>query len=145
MSTPVVLVGYLVGLPSLLGLAFAGMLMFATGKAATQTTDMLRAESLSILEERGVPAPVISRVLAGPPLSTEELDDLPDDHRAAVRAVDATRTGQSIGTGLGAMLGGGASLCAGSASAMGLLMGLLLTMKRRVLQCSKCGAVVAAG
>lgn len=93
MSGPVVMIGWILLIPSFLGMLFSALLLFAS----------LGGAGAAIVEAGATP-----------------------------------------GVGLGGIAAGGSSLCMGVSSFVGGLFGWILVMKKRVLECQNCGAVVAA-
>ncbi|MGE0713363.1 MAG: hypothetical protein AB7N76_35830 [Planctomycetota bacterium] len=145
MSGAVVLIGYILLIPSVLGMAFAAMLFFATGKAGGETFAKIKADARAALEAKGVPAAIVARVVENQPLTPQEKEALPADQRREVDTQILSIAGGMTGAGAGTVLAGGSSICMGISAFVGGLLGWLLVMKKKVLQCMSCGAVVAAG
>ena len=70
---------------------------------------------------------------------------LTEAQAAEIGSVKSIMQGSELGTGTGTVIGGGISIFFGIVSFVGGLLGWLLVMKKRVLQCTKCGVTVAAG
>ncbi|TMP93798.1 MAG: hypothetical protein E6L07_09965 [Verrucomicrobia bacterium] len=64
--------------------------------------------------------------------------------RAAVRDAQLTASAHKVGTGAGTVIVGGFSIFVIVASFVGGLLGWLLIMRKRVLECTRCGAIVPA-
>jgi hypothetical protein len=144
LSGPAVFLGYVIGVPSGLGLILAGLLFLLTGSATASSSDTIRTSMAQDLVDRGLPAAVASRAVTGPPFSRAELERMPEDHQRMIELQRSAQLGADAGAGLFALMGGGASLCVGVSSLFGLLIGYLLTMTKRVLECTACGATLAA-
>jgi len=144
MSGIVALIGYLLLIPSIIGIAFSVLMLFVSGGATSQTMDMVKAETRQKLASASVPTTTIEHVLNSQPLSAVEQQGLTPEQ---IRAVDDAKLSMSAGmagAGLGGFFAGGASVCVGVACLIGGLLGWLLVMKKKVLQCNRCSAVIAA-
>lgn len=139
MSSMVVLIGYILLVPSLIGIAISLLIMLGVGSAATQIP-ALKQQVTQNMQNAGVPAAIMDKVIKGEVIGFTELLVLPENQQNVVRSSQ----GKLAGAGLGTVLGGGASICLGIASLIGGLGGWLLVMKKKVLQCNVCGAVIAA-
>ncbi len=73
-----------------------------------------------------------------------ELESLSDDQRQALQRTQLSLTAGNAGAAVGGLLMGGASVLLAVMSLIGGLLGYLLVMKKKVLQCGTCGAVTAA-
>jgi hypothetical protein len=144
MSGVVVLIGYIILIPSLLGIAGATMGVVATGSATEQISGSLEREAQAKLRAAGVPATVVEQVASRHPVQQAELTQLTEPQRQAVQQAKLELAAGTVGAGAGAALAGGASVLFGVFSLVGGLLGWLLVMKKTVLQCNGCGAVVAA-
>jgi hypothetical protein len=144
MSGTVVVIGYIFLIPSLIGLLVAGGLFFATGSATKETSKKLKDEVAADLNQAGVLQGVITKITDLKEVPSADLSSLNEKQKDAVRSGQAKMAGGAIGVGIGAGLAGGTSLCVGFLSLVGALLGWLLVMKKRVLKCNQCGAVVPA-
>lgn len=161
LSTPVVVIGFILLIPSAIGMLISAFGLFgsflATGAAATSASPSLHSkrEAIANMQEAGVPRHVISDVLAGRNDKVDEWinADVDTNGRVTANEVEVVRQAQQdlkgsipplsiyglMGTTLGL-----SSLVFGIASFVGGLFGWLLVMRKRVLQCQLCGAVVNA-
>jgi hypothetical protein len=144
MSGIVVLIGYIILIPSLLGIAVATMGVVATGAATGKVADSLEREAQAKLRAAAVPPAIAQQVVSHRVVPQADLDQLTEPQRQAVEQVKLELTAGAAGAGAGAVLAGGASIVFGVFSLVGGLLGWLLVMKKAVLQCNACGAVVAA-
>lgn len=144
MSGIVVLIGYLLLIPSIFGIAFCVLMLFATGGATSRTLNQLKEETRQKLVNASVPSTTIEHVLSSQPLSEAERQSLTPDQARAVDDAKLSMSAGMAGVGLGGVFAGGASVCVGIASLIGGLLGWLLVMKKKVLQCNRCSAVIAA-
>ncbi|HZQ51338.1 MAG TPA: hypothetical protein VFB14_04025 [Bryobacteraceae bacterium] len=152
MSPPVVVIGFILLIPSVCGIAFAVLLIFgslsAAGVSGVQSST-LRRQAIAEMRRNDVPPSVIRAVLANPDLDADDLiSRLPmyqiswiKDAEAKLKRAPATVIG---GAGM-ALFGSGFAVIIGIGSFIGGLLGWLLVMRRRVLQCTVCGAAVDAG
>lgn len=144
MSGFVAFIGYVLLIPSLLGLAFSGLLIVSTAIAGGETSAVLKETTRSTLEDAGVPEDIIVKVLDFDDLIDAERQSLTSQQRSTVTAVELGLAAGTVGAGAGIAVAGGVAVALGLASLVGGLLGWLLTMRKKVLQCDNCGAVVAA-
>lgn len=144
MSAPVVLIGWIILIPCLLGMVIGVSVMFGSPTAAASALEQARAEAKRELEAGRVPSSIVQRVLDHDVVTTAEKSLLEPGQRDAVESVTAKLSGSAIGAGAGGAIGGIAGFGVAVMSFVGGLLGWLLTMKKRVLQCNNCEAVIAA-
>ncbi len=144
MSGPVVAIGFILLIPSILGMLFGFLMLFATGVASSQTSASGEREIRARLVAKQIPEPIISEVATGKTVSDAELVSLTYEQRAAVHDAQLSASAQKVGAGAGTVIAGGFSLFVIIMSFIGGLLGWLLIMRKRVLQCPLCGAVVPA-
>lgn len=172
MSGPAVLIGYLILIPSILGILGGGgctLLMGGAGAAAMNESSARHAENRSKSErefaesemvEANVPDAMIARVLAGETIESDERATLgfrtsmavetaaarlaTPDRNEYLDDLELISSAEGAGVALGAGMGMTAGVIVMIGSLMSGLLGFLLVMKKRVLQCRSCDAVVAA-
>ena len=144
MSGVVVAIGYIMLLPSLLGMTLATMGLVATGTATQEVAGSLQREIGNKLEAVGVDASIIDRVVEGGTVGSTEQAALSDSQRSAIREARLSLAAGNAGAGLGALVTGSAAVFVGVFSLVSGLLGWLLVMKKKVLQCNACGAVISA-
>jgi GYF domain 2 len=144
MSMPVVVIGYLLLIPSILGILFGGVILFTTLAAGGSTVQSSYNRARGQLEALAVPEGIIQGILSGKTISAAQKSSLTPRQQVAVQDAEAEVTGGAIGTGAGVMLGGAFSFGIIIFSFIFGLLGWLLVMKKKVLQCTHCQAVVAA-
>lgn len=158
MSNPVVAIGYILLIPSVLGivlsLTFIVMSCGAAGVAASGAgvnDRHLSPVTIQRLESQKIPTDMVKDIEEGHFIAPSAMSALTDQQKLAVQSAqsevisrDAARAGA---TGAAGCLGGCGSLL-GIIGAMfsfiGGLLGWILVMKKTVLKCGSCGAVVAA-
>src|SRR5439155_18948024 len=133
MSGVVVMIGYILLIPSLLGVAVSILLFFGSTSATKTTVENIRAGARSNLRGAVVPETVVEKVVQAQQISEQELLALTEFQRETVRQEQARMTGGTIGAGIGGAMGGGISLCSGISCFVGGLLGWLLVMKKKVL------------
>lgn len=143
MSGPVILIGYIILIPSILGMLSGVFLVFATGDAASDTAESLKIDARQQLATADIPAEVIEKVISREPLSETDHNLLSDEQSRAISDVRRSYSAGQLGTGAGAVIFGGFGLFVIIASFVGGLLGWLLVMKKGVLQCNRCKVVVA--
>jgi DNA-directed RNA polymerase subunit RPC12/RpoP len=144
MSTPVVVIGFVLLIPSVLGMLFGVLMLFVTGVASKQTSASSESKIRAQLVAQNVPDAIVNEVVSGRPVSPNELASLRSQQQSAVHEAESSRLGQTIGGGAATVVAGGFSIFVIIASFVGGLLGWLLIMRKRVLQCARCGAVVPA-
>lgn len=142
MSGPAVVVGYLFLVPSALGVLFGLIMMFASGGATAAAADSARERVEADLRKAGVSDSVIADVLAQREVDTKELPTY--DQQFAVSTAEASLSGAKVGAGAAGVIGFGFAIFMIVGSFIGGLIGYLLTMKKQILQCGSCQAVVQA-
>ena len=144
MSGIVVVIGYVLLIPSIIGILFGVIGVFGAGSAGSAGMETARAAADSELRAANVPAPVVAKFVAFKPLTAADTASLPASQRRAVRNASLSFAARTAGTGIGAGVVAGFSIFMIVGSLVGGLLGWLLIMKKKVLQCDRCGAVVAA-
>ena len=144
MSAPVVVIGYIFLIPSIIGITISILMFFISGGAVSGTLDEIKVDARQQLESASVPDQIINKVLDFETISNSEREQLSRDASRAVDAASLSLSAGMAGVGIGGALAGGASLCIGVSFFTGGLLGWLLIMKKRILQCNSCGATVAA-
>ena len=144
MSGPVVVIGFILLIPSVLGILFGLLMLVATGTASSQTSRSGEREIRARLVSQQVPEPIITEVVTGKPVSDAELVPLTYQQRATVHDAQLSASAKKVGAGAPTVIAGGFSFFVIVASFVGGLLGWLLIMRKRVLQCARCGAIVPA-
>lgn len=143
MSGPVVAIGFLFLIPSVIGMLFGGLLLFATGSAATQVGSGIKVQIKQSLIAAGLPESTAEKA-ANHQLTSAEKSGLTAEQKKAVEDADLSYKAQTVGAGAGTAIGGGIALFFIACSFGGGLLGWILIMRKKVLQCVRCEAVVAA-
>lgn len=144
MSGPVVAIGFILLIPSALGILFGILMLFLTGAASSQTSASSEREIRARLVAQEIPDPIIAEVVSGKSVSDDQLVPLTYQQRAAVHDAQLSVSAQKVGAGAATVVAGGFSLLIIVASFVGSLLGWLLIMRKRVLECAQCGAIVPA-
>lgn len=144
MSGVVVVIGYILLVPSVLGILFSAMMLFASGSAGSSTFEQIEKQAKTQMAEAGVPTDIADKVATGGFVAQADIDALPDKQKSAVEAAKISVGAGKAGAGAGTALMGGGSICMGISCLVGGLLGWLLVMKRKVLVCSNCSAAVDA-
>ena len=159
LSTPVVAIGFILLIPSVIGMLISALMLLGSVISGAATTaavsPRVRQEASTGMQEAGVPRRVINDVLTG---RTDRVDqwinaDMDTNGRVTANEVEVVRQAQqdlkgSVPRlsvyGLMSPVLGVSSILFGLASFVCGLFGWLLVMRKRVLQCQLCGAVVNA-
>jgi len=144
MSGIVAFIGWIFLIPSFIGILIGLVGFFGTGAAVEEVSQSTDAEYRKTLQDAGCPKYIVTRVMNAEAIPDNEMSRLTPEQKGIVETVQAQRVGSQIGAGAGAVVAGGMSIFIIIGSICGGLLGWLLTMKKKVLQCKTCGAVVAA-
>ena len=144
MSMPVVVIGYLLLVPSIFGIFFGVLGILATGGAAGRTQEPMEQEVRTRLRAAAIPEAIIADVVAGKPASGSQLSTLSSSQRSVVVDTSLSVSARKLGSGAGVVIAGGISLAVIVFSFVGGLLGWLLVMRKRVLQCPVCSATLSA-
>ena len=144
MSMPVVVIGYLLLIPCVIGMLIGIMGLFGTGAAVSEVSDQMNQDSKAKLEAAQIPTAVIESIEEDATVDASDTANLSQEQLEVVEQAKLDRGAQIIGTGLGAAAAGGVSIVAIIFSFIGGLIGWLLIMKKKVLQCNSCSAIVSA-
>src|SRR5262249_11257180 len=144
MSGPVVVIGFILLIPSVLGMLFGILTLVGIG----MNIPSMKPETRTRLEAQRVPEPIITQVAANQPIDEAQLAALTPQQQTAVRDAQSSVSGPWPGKAKarpGAfVVAGGLCLFVIVMSFVGGLFGWILIMRKRVLQGTRCGAVVPA-
>jgi len=152
MSGVVVLIGYILLIPSVLGVLFSalGFIRMVTLMPAAVTTPTIGQTSAELRKVLGEPTEVFNGGTKGEffwyygPKTGQTSYSFRDDKLAQIYPSPGSPPTTTTTTGAASMIASGIFIVFGVASLVGGLLGWLLVMKKDVLQCGHCGAVVAA-
>lgn len=145
MSGPSVVIGYVLLIPSLLGIAFSIVFfIMSMASAASVAQEKLSAATLQRLHDANVPAEIVAELEAGKTPSEAAKAQLTSDQAAAVSAAERELGARAGAVGCLGACGTGMAATIAILSFIGGLLGWLLVMKKRVLVCSACSAVTSA-
>lgn len=119
-------------------------MVVGTAMSGSQVSSSMDRGVRARLEAQQVPDVVIEQVMGSRPIDDAQLAVLTPQQRTAVRDAQLSTSATKVGAGAGVLLAGGFSVFIFVASFVGGLLGWLLIMRKRVLQCSRCSATVAA-
>ncbi len=146
MSGVVVLIGYILVIPSIIGILIGVAGIVGSGSAGTSSNQASRTRIESQLLAASVPVTVIAKMKdRAARLAVSDTAGLNGTQRAAVRSASLSLAASDAGTAIGVGVAAGFSIFVVIASLVGGLLGYLLIMKKSVLQCDTCGATVATG
>ena len=144
LSGPSIVIGYILLIPSIIGMLVSFLMFIGTGIAATDAKKSLENRNKTTLEQARVPSQIVQKVIGLETVEQSELASLSSEQRRAVTHAQASMSGGTAGTAIGGVFAGGVSVCTGVAFFIFGLLGWLLVMRKWVLQCDQCGATVAA-
>jgi hypothetical protein len=156
MSTPVVVIGFLLLIPCVVGILLCATFSLLVASGATAGSITLpreeRSAAISSMQRAQVPVSVINAVVSG---NSTEIDEwLNSDYggggppplfqQAVVKQAQSDLRVNTFGLGFLAVLSGGIAFIVAICCFIGGLLGWLLVMKKRVLQCSFCRCTISA-
>ena len=144
MSTPVVLIGYIFLVPSILGMLLGILLMVGMGKASADVSSQSGQQIASELQSKNIPDQIVNAVKEGKSESDMDLSALSSDQKNEVHAAIMNRQAANIGAGAAGVVGGFVAFGIIIMSFVGGLLGWLLVMKKKVLKCLSCESIIAA-
>lgn len=152
MNGVVVLIGYLIAIPSMFGMvaggcAIVGGAATAVGPDYKKTQDEDREQIFAHLDEIGIPDAIVATLKGGGRVSESDLKLLPPKQETETRAAQIQLAGIEMLPATGAavgLVGGSSGVCLIAASLVSGLLGYLLIQTKKILKCNACGAVVAA-
>lgn len=140
MSGPVVFIGYLVLVLSVLCVA-AGFQLLISTETRTARVSEIKAGIREQLAEAEVPEAIIEKVLRREIIPQDLQAALTQEQRAALDKAVVTYRARMFGAGAGALLTARFSILLIVFSLGAGVLGWLLTMKKKVLHCTNCSAV----
>jgi hypothetical protein len=144
-SGPVVAIGYIFLIPSVIGMLIGLVALFGTCSAAGEGTDRAQKSYESAIESiAGLTASQASQLkgaVARPDVAQLEREGFTEDVAERAKYAWDARTASQTGTGIGVGLVGGFSIFMIVGSFIGGLLGWLFTMRRKVLICGFCRGV----
>lgn len=144
MSGPAVVIGYLLLIPSILGMILGCIFLLATGASAESTGSDIDSAARKRLTTAGIPNSVIEQIMRGTYTSSSAQEGITQEQKSIIQDTRLTLDAQKLGQGAGSVIFGGLSILIIVMSFIGGLLGWLLVMKKWVLQCNQCSAAVAA-
>ena len=146
LSGPAVAIGYLLLIPSICGIILAAsmFLMVIFGAAATASGETAREVHMEALEDLDIPTELVGKIQRDEDLSAAERESLTNEQRSAIDAIELSMAGSAAAGGCFAFLGTTFAAFIAVTSFVGGLIGWLLVMRKKVLRCDHCGAIVEA-
>lgn len=139
LSGPVVAIGYIFLIPSILGMLIGALTMFSSGAVGSEMSKENEATYTRELKAAGLSDTQITAAHA----NTLTPDTLTTAQYQAYTDARLNHSGASLGTNAGTALGGAMGFGMIIFFFCGGLLGYLLVMKKKVLQCTSCEAVIA--
>ena len=143
-----VAIGYTLWIPAIVILILTTMFAYvgtkATGEAASKGFEKAKTEAINNLETiNGLPQIVIDDFKDDQSIKQSTLDSLKPAMRERVNSViltySASVAGTGIGTGAAATVGGGLTVILYVIFLPALIVGFLLTLKKKSMKCPACG------
>jgi len=144
LSGPAVTVGYIFLIPSILGMIIGGVIMIITIVGTISTSGLFEDVARDQMAHAGISETIISEVINDHEISNTQRDELTDDQKTVLdNSIQSVILGP-MATQTSGVVGIGFSIFIIIASIVGGLIGWLLTMKKTILKCKACGAVINA-
>jgi DNA-directed RNA polymerase subunit RPC12/RpoP len=144
MSGPVVAIGFILLIPSFLGMLCGVIMLVITGVSVHAVSSASDYEIRTNLVALQIPDSIVTNVVAGRTVSEDQLALLTAEQRTKVQDAQSSIAALKVGAGVGGFALGGFSVFIIIVSFVGGLLGWLLVMRKKVLQCARCGAIVPA-
>lgn len=144
MSGPAVVIGYILLIPSIFGILIGLLMFLGTGAATSSSSDSMKKTITAELQKANIPSNIIEKVVNHGNIEPQDRKGLSYEQTQKLDNATMTYNIGKIGTGAGAVFLGGLAIFFIVMSFIGGLLGWLLVMKKKVLQCSVCSAVVNA-
>ncbi len=138
LSGPIVLIGYLFLLSSVGAIVVGLLLLFYTGATSSEASESIKQEIRNKLTEADVPPSIVEDVLNRKRVSQDQVTGLSPKQMTAFFNARQSYRGTSVASNLMPLM---ALIYPAFGSG---LLGLLLTMRKKVLLCPSCSAVVNA-
>ncbi|MEP7012723.1 MAG: hypothetical protein ABJC13_20565 [Acidobacteriota bacterium] len=143
LSGPAVTIGYILLVPSLLGILLSLFFLMASWVGAASTATELSAVTREAIRTADVPLDLRQKLEQGHLVTESEMANLTFVQRSAIESANSQLAASVAGSGCAAACGTGLAGIGAVFSFVGGLVGWLLVMKKRVLKCNLCGAAVA--
>jgi hypothetical protein len=144
MSPPVVAIGFILLVPSILGIAFCVTMGLLSNAATNTVSEGTRQQVKDELTKAAVPDEDIEAIMNSQPLTQAQDQSLTPDQNNAINKANADLAVNRFGSGVAGGVFTGLEFVGVILFFVSGLLGWLLVMRKRVLQCQHCGAVVAA-
>jgi hypothetical protein len=139
----VALIGYVILVPSVLGIISGIMIVVGSLGAGGAMPEAADDEFRTALTDAQFPPELLEDAVANE-LSKADKDSLTVPQRSALDSAETGRAAFQLGAGAGAAIGFGLGIAIVIGSFVGGLLGWLLILKKKILQCGSCQATVAA-
>ena len=141
MSGVVVFIGYILLIPSFIGMFSSGIIIISSAFTGIKVVEIIESEARTKLTEADIPKNLSDQILNMETLLASELNTLSTEQRQIIDEVTIELSAASIATGLSGIFVGGFAIFIFIPSLISGLLGWLLVMKKKVLQCTSCGAL----
>jgi len=144
LSTPIVIIGYVILIPSIFCLLLSLFLLLTVGVGGSQTNENINSEVKTMLEDANIPQPLIEKFMDHKQLTAQEEKGLSKQQLKTFHDAKSKYLSGKLVNGVAIGVVGIGSVIMLIVSCFGGLIGWILTMRKKVLQCNACEAVVNA-
>jgi hypothetical protein len=146
LSGPAVAIGYILLIPSIIGIVGCGILLVLSALGMTIDMDDAMVDTYKkMMRDAGITEPIINKVINNEPLTPDDLSTLDFNQVSTIQQVQETKNSAPALACCGLGIFGFGAIGGMILSFVSGLLGWLLVMKKNILQCRRCGASVPVG
>lgn len=131
-------IGFLFLIGSLLGLGLGVLLFVGTGPVSERFSQYVETELRERFEDMGTSQSMIEKIMSEHGLSEHEVAVLTPEQKQLFDVVEWIQGAGKASKGIGVAFMGGLAIVVTFFSLIGLVIGILLTLRKQVLECSQC-------
>lgn len=144
LGTPLVVIGYIFLIPSICAFFIALLLILSAFIGAPKNNADINTGARGTLEQANIPQPLIEKFMNHKSISYQDKNKLTRQQRQILHDAKGTQLKGQFVNGAAVGILGVLSVVMIVGSIFGVVIGALLTIKKKVLQCSECEAIVNA-
>ncbi len=144
LGTPLVVIGYIFLIPSVCAFFIALLIILSAFIGAPNRNEKINIGARATLEEANIPQPLIEKFMSHEMITSQEKSRLTRQQRQILHDAKGTQIKGQFVNGATVGIMGILSVVMIVVAIFGVVIGALLTIKKKVLQCSACDAIVNA-